>query len=261
MKYLREQHVGFHTAVINVPIISQAVLFDLQMLKDESDNFLLPNYYEMGYQACCKAFTNQKLHSIHGEQGNVGAGMGATIGKILGKQNAMKGGLGTCAIEIGDLRIGAIVAVNCFGDVIEDGKIIGGCLNNEEGSSIFADTESLLIKEYLTKKQDCKAFETDCKPQTAFDPKSITNTTLGIVVTNGKFDKAQLNRIATMAHDGYARSMKPSHTLFDGDTIFVLSTHRESGNAISNPEDSPTNFFCNFIPCCKQLPLFMGHNQ
>ena len=226
MRYLSERNIGFPTDVIHVPIVCQAVLFDLQMLDTVQP---LPNYGQMGYEACCAA---EIVNSNGGNvlEGNVGAGTGAVIGKMMGKERAMKGGLGTFAIRVGNLRVGCVVAVNCFGDVYEKGRLIAGCLNEQQhkpsneqhnkpssnepnDNTLFADSELLLIQQYLTTHQDCNVFNNCC-----------SNTTIAIVVTNARFDKTQLNRIATMAHDGYARSMKPSHTLYDGDTIFVVST-------------------------------------
>ncbi|KAG2393569.1 hypothetical protein C9374_007100 [Naegleria lovaniensis] len=286
-KYLCEHQVGYHTDVINVPIVCQASLYDLPMFLHEEEVtslphsikgnlHLLPNYYEMGYQACCNATNCSSTirenghHDLEYEMnGNIGAGMGGCIGKAQGTETAMKGGLGTFAIQVGDLKIGALVAVNCFGDVIENGKIIAGCLkkniknfeqlecmntvcDSNECSSLFADTEMVLINEYLKRKQDWNGFalnesknecdqDNDSGQQQHFkeQQRACTNTTLGVVITNGKFDKAQLSRIATMAHDGYARSMKPSHTLYDGDSIFALSTYRDTTS--SHDEHAPTN--------------------
>ena len=244
MKYLREKGIGYHTDIINVPIVCQAVLYDLQMLDQSSkpiptnsnsttetvnnthnscSSIELPNYFELGYKACTNQYKSIDVN------GNIGAGNGAVIGKILGKEHAMKGGLGTFAIQLDDLKVGAIVAVNCFGDICESGKIIAGCyseilLDSDERDEIsvsrfqFLDSEKVLFDEYLKSKKETNVFE-------ASSSRAMTNTTIGIIVTNGILDKSQLNRIAKMAHDGYARSMRPSHTLYDGDTIFVISTN------------------------------------
>nr|CAG4714661.1 unnamed protein product [Naegleria fowleri] len=304
-RYLCENQVGYHTDVINVPIVCQAALYDLPMfLQDEIDTIpsqqqpnsgsnkgkfhLLPNYYEMGYQACCNArlsiqenarqFNSDNIDHHIEMNGNIGAGAGASVGKIHGTQTSMKGGLGTFAIQVGDLKIGALVAVNCFGDVIENGNIIAGCLkkniqkkdpevddlktccesNADKFSTIFADTEMVLIEEYLKRKHDLNGFVLkDCdgndhkqfmnsSSQHAKElQRACTNTTLGVVVIgrNAKFEKSQLSRIAAMAHDGFARSMKPSHTLFDGDSIFVLSTHRDDSQetTTTTTTNTPSN--------------------
>lgn len=138
---------------------------------------------------------------------NIGAGTGATVGKILGPEYSMKGGLGCYALQVGDLQVGAVIAVNCLGDVIDSstGKIIAGVLDKDKKN--FAGTEKIMINNYSEKKNLFSG-----------------NTTIGVVVTNAKFSKSEMNKIASMAHNGYGRSMRPAHSIFDGDTIFTMAT-------------------------------------
>ncbi|WP_026894031.1 P1 family peptidase [Clostridiisalibacter paucivorans] len=196
MKYLEERNIGFDVKVTRVPIVCGAVLFDLNIGNPK----VRPNA-EMGYNACLNSNNVMKL------SGNVGAGKGATVGKILGTERSMKGGLGTYALQIGDLQVGAMVAVNCLGDVIDPntGEVIAGVLNKEK--NCILSTEEILVKNYDNNKNVFNG-----------------NTTIGIIATNGIFDKAQANKIASMAHNGYGRTMRPAHTMFDGDTIFTVAT-------------------------------------
>jgi L-aminopeptidase/D-esterase-like protein len=195
MQYLEERAIGFDVGVTRVPIVSGAVLFDLTC----GDWRIRPDK-AMGYQACRNA-------SRSCPQGNVGAGTGATVGKILGMNRAMKSGLGMYALEIDRLQVGALVAVNCLGDVIDPqtGEKLAGLLN-EDGRTP-ADTEEAMIAAYAEKKNLFAG-----------------NTTIGVVATNAAFEKAQAAKLASMAHNGYARTMRPAHSMVDGDTIFALAT-------------------------------------
>lgn len=199
MKYLEEKEVGFDVKVTKVPIVCSAVLFDLAF----GDPNIRPNK-EMGYEACLNSETYKA--DING---NIGAGYGATVGKLLGPSTAMKGGLGTYAIQVGDLKVGAIVAVNCLGDVVDPKnlEIIAGALNKE--SNKFLDSEKILINSIENPRNPFKG-----------------NTTIGLIVTNAKFSKAQTKKISSMAHNGFARTMRPAHTMFDGDTIFTMATNK-----------------------------------
>lgn len=198
MEYLEERKVGFDVGVTTVPIVASAVLFDLTV----GDYKVRPDK-AMGY-AACKNATNQ-----HCPQGTIGAGTGATVGKFLGGDYAMKGGLGTYCIQIGDLKVGALVAVNCLGDVIDPktGKIVAGALTSDYQS--FANTEAVMVQQYGRKKNLFSG-----------------NTTIGVIVTNADLSKAQANKIASMTHNGYARTMRPAHTMVDGDTIFTMATNK-----------------------------------
>lgn len=196
MQYLEERQIGFDVQVTRVPIVCGAVLFDLTI----GDHRIRPDR-EMGYAACRSARAEVCA------EGNVGAGAGATVGKILGMQRAMKSGLGCHAVQVGALKIGALVAVNCLGDVIdpETGQRLAGLL--DEHLTGLADTEAVMIQSYADKKN-------------AF----AGNTTIGIVATNATLTKTQAAKLASMAQNGYARTLRPAHSMFDGDTIFTLAT-------------------------------------
>ena len=199
MEYLENKNVGFDVTVTKVPIVCQAVLFDLPF----GDYKIRPNK-AMGIEACQNSETyNDDIN------GNIGAGFGATVGKFLGLDYAMKGGLGTYAVQVGGLKVGAIVAVNCLGDVIDpsNSNIIAGAYDREKNN--FLNTGKLIINSIENPKNPFKG-----------------NTTIGIIVTNADFDKAQATKVASMAHNGYARTMRPAHTMFDGDTIFTMCTNK-----------------------------------
>ena len=196
MKYLEEKNIGYDTGVARVPLVVQSDLFDLSV----GDGSVRPDK-DMGYEAARIA-----LESPNYKDGNFGAGCGATVGKIAGMDTCMKAGIGSYAIRIGDLKIGAVVAVNALGDIYDwkTGKKIAGLLT-EDGKG-FRDT-----LEYM-------AMDT-----TAKDNKFTGNTTIGVVITNAEFSKSQLCKIAGMTHDGYARSIRPVHTTADGDSIYAVS--------------------------------------
>jgi L-aminopeptidase/D-esterase-like protein len=196
MQYLEERKIGFDVEVTKIPIVCGAVLFDLTI----GDHHIRPDK-SMGYQACLNATRDEC------REGNVGAGAGATVGKLLGMKRAMKSGLGMSYFNTGDLMVGALVAVNCLGDVVdpESGQILAGLLDVD--GMTFLNTEETMMKDYKDQKNRFKS-----------------NTTIGVVVTNGKFTKSQISKLASMAHDGYARTMRPAHSMFDGDTIFALAT-------------------------------------
>jgi len=195
MKYLEERSVGFDVGVTKVPIVCSAVLFDLNI----GDYRIRPDFH-MGYEAASSASIHEK------RQGNIGAGMGATVGKILGPDNAMKSGIGSASINVGDLWVGAIVAVNSFGDVYdyESNKLLAGVINR--------DNKRLLNSYDIMKTQGKMA---------GFP---MRNTTIGIIATNGKLSKPQANKVAQLGQNGLARSINPIHTMFDGDTVFAIST-------------------------------------
>lgn len=196
MKYLEEKGIGFDVQVTKVPIVCSAILFDLNI----GDYRVRPDS-EMGYTACMNA-TDEECPN-----GSIGAGTGATVGKFFGNERAMKGGLGSYAVEVGDLKVGAIVAVNCLGDVIDPstGEILAGLL--DESGEVLIGTEDVLTNLYREKKNIFSG-----------------NTTIGVVATNGKFTKPEANKLASMAHNGYGRTMRPAHSIFDGDTIFTMAT-------------------------------------
>ena len=194
MRYLEERGAGFDVGVARVPIVPAAVIFDLAIGRAD----VRPDA-AMAYQACVNATTDPVA------EGSVGAGTGATVGKILGMQNATKTGVGSACVEIIEgLFVGAIAVVNALGDVIDphNGEIIAGA--RSEGG--FADTLKVMPN-MLTQS-------------TA----STSNTVIGVVATNAKLSKEEANKIAQMAQDGLARAVRPAHTMYDGDTIFALST-------------------------------------
>jgi L-aminopeptidase/D-esterase-like protein len=196
MTFLEEQGVGFDVGVGIVPIVCGASLFDLVV----GDSKVRPDK-AMGYEACKNAGTEKVA------EGNVGSGTGATVGKFLGMDRMMKSGLGTYAVQIGELQVAAIVAVNALGDVVDvdTGKRIAGLLN--EDHSALSNTEEIMYAQYA---QDKNVFS--------------GNTTIGCIVTNAKLTKPQANKLASIAHNGFARAIRPVHTMADGDTIFVMAT-------------------------------------
>jgi len=205
MRYLEEQKIGFNTGVAKVPIVPAAILYDLNL----GDKNIRPDA-EMGYQACVNASKDRVA------EGNVGAGSGASVGKLFGNALAMKSGLGSASIDIGNgIVVGAIVAVNAWGDVIEDGKIIAGLRSGKvgpirvSGKEYFADTLKMM-----------RTFAGRNVMRLA----TKSNTVIGAVVTNAALTKVEATKVAQMAHDGLARRIRPAHTMLDGDTIFALST-------------------------------------
>lgn len=201
VRYLEERGVGFDVRVAKVPIVPAAILFDLAI----GDSKIRPDA-TMGYQACLNATSDPPA------EGNVGAGLGATVGKLLGMEWAMKAGLGCSVIDLGGgLLVGAIVAVNALGDVIDPNTnhILAGVRNPKFAADAtapyFADSMKVL------------------RERTETDP-THTNTVIGVVATNAALSKEQTNKVAQMAQDGLARAVRPAHTMFDGDTIFALAT-------------------------------------
>lgn len=207
VRYLEERGIGFDVRVAKVPIVPAAILFDLGIGRVD----IRPDA-EMGYQACLNASADPPT------EGNVGAGTGATVGKILGMAGAMKSGIGTASMEIGGgVMVGAIAAVNVFGDVIDPktGQIIAGARVVQKGpvkigkGPYFADT--LYVMESLIGR-------------TVLGFSARENTAIGVVATNASLNKEQVNKVAQMAQDGLARTVRPAHTMLDGDTIFALAT-------------------------------------
>jgi L-aminopeptidase/D-esterase-like protein len=202
MRYLEENNQGYHMGPVVVPIVPAAILFDLNV----GDSKIRPDA-EAGYAACRAA------KGSHVEEGNVGAGAGATVGKFFGLHSAMKSGIGTASIAVGNtgIVVGAIVAVNAVGDVFDarTGKILAGALM--PGGGQFRDTVARISAgELLTKDL----------PRI----KAGSNTTIGVAATNAVMSKTQMAKVAQMAHDGLARSINPVHTAADGDTIFAAAT-------------------------------------
>jgi L-aminopeptidase/D-esterase-like protein len=207
VRYLEEKGVGFDVRVARVPIVPAAILFDLGL----GSAGIRPDA-EMGYQACRNASADPP------KEGNYGAGTGATVGKILGMGQAMKSGIGTASMEIGGgILVGAIAAVNVFGDVIDPktGEIIAGVRSTRVGPfkigepGYFADTMQVMRT---------------LIGRTALGFASRENTVIGVVASNARLTKEEVNKVAQMAHDGLARAVRPAHTMLDGDTIFSIAT-------------------------------------
>lgn len=204
MHYLEEQGIGYETLAAKVPIVPAAILFDL----DIGSSKIRPGV-EAGYKACLAA-TEKKI-----AEGCVGAGTGATVGKFLGVERAIKSGLGTASCKIGnDLTVAALVVVNAIGDIIDPktGNVLAGP-RNKKNNGFLSTVELLTGGVYSYRK--------------SLIP---TNTTLGVVATNACLNKEQVNKLAQMAHDGLARAINPSHTMYDGDTIFALSLGDKVGD-------------------------------
>ncbi|MDD2959365.1 MAG: P1 family peptidase [Lachnospiraceae bacterium] len=195
MEYLEEHGIGFDVGVTKVPLVCQSDLFDLTV----GDTFVRPDK-KMGYEACVNAEKGNY------KDGNFGAGTGATVGKLYGMDYCMKSGIGSYAVQIGELQVGAIVAVNALGDIYDwtKGRKIAGLL--DESKAGFRSTVDEMYKNYEVVKN-----------------KFTGNTTIGIVLTNAEFQKTELTKIAGMAHNGYARAIAPVHTSADGDSIYAMS--------------------------------------
>jgi len=195
VRYLEEKDIGFDVGIAKIPIVPTAVIFDLFF----GDAKARPTA-DMGYEACLNAGKTF-------EEGSVGAGVGATVGKLFEIPRAMKGGIGTSSVRMPKgLIVGAIVVVNAFGDIIDNvtGKIIAGARVSPD-SMKFADTAKCL-KQGITKKQF-----------------GLVNTTLAVVATNARFNKRDITKVAQMAQAGLMKTINPIHTTFDGDLIFALS--------------------------------------
>ena len=212
MRYLEEKKIGFNTGVARVPIVPSAILYDLNLGRAD----LRPDS-AMGALAAASARDLTASDPL--AEGNVGAGTGASVGKMFGMTLAMKSGLGTASMDIGGgVIVGAIVAVNAFGDVIDPktGEIIAGLRSGKVGplrigkkDRQFADTLAMMRSPI---GRGILGFA------------SRGNTVIGAVATNAKLTKAQATKVAQMAQDGIARTIRPAHTMLDGDVIFALST-------------------------------------
>lgn len=196
MEYLEARDIGFDVGVTKVPLVVQSDLFDLTV----GECSVRPDA-AMAYEAARRAMEDPNY-----QDGNYGAGCGATVGKICGMDTCMKTGIGSFAIELGGLQIGAVVAVNALGDIYDwkTGQKIAGLLA-PDGKS-FRSTEEELARRI-----------------TKIENRFANNTTLGVILTNASFGKAQLCKIAGMAQDGFARSIRPVHTTADGDSIYAVS--------------------------------------
>lgn len=196
MQYLEQNGIGYDTGYALVPLVAQSGIYDLSV----GDASVRPDA-AMGCEAARLA-----MEAPNYRDGNYGAGCGATVGKLAGMDYCMKAGIGSYAVQIGELRIGAIVVVNALGDVYDwkNGRQIAGMLDEDKGG--LRSTTEYMRRSY-----------------TVVDNKFTGNTTICAVITNAHFEKAQLCKIAGMAHDGYARSINPVHTSADGDSIYAAS--------------------------------------
>ncbi|MGN0293595.1 MAG: P1 family peptidase [Lachnospiraceae bacterium] len=223
MEYLAEKGIGFAVGNVRVPLVVESCIFDLLFVSDQ----VKPDK-TMARKACEAAEKNCPT------EGNVGAGCGATVGKVGGPEYCMNSGLGMYAVQLGDLKVGAIVSVNACGDVYDEetNQILAGMLTPDKKG--FAGSEKVMYQMYA---QMTAAARPDTGTDAAADSDSenpggisatpaggVTNTTIGCIITNARFDKSQLNKIAAFAQNGYARSIRPVHTMNDGDTIYALST-------------------------------------
>ena len=228
MQYLQEHDIGFDVAVTKVPLVCQSDLFDLTV----ADVSARPDA-AMGYEAARRAMEEPNY-----KDGNFGAGCGATVGKLCGMETCMKTGIGSYAVQIGSLQIGAIVALNALGDVYdwETSEKIAGLLTEDKQG--FRDTVEILMQniesvenrftEHAAEAEGAGGSAAPGADGTTDGPAPgadgfVGNTTLGVVITNGAFTKSQLCKIASMAHNGYARSIRPVHTTADGDSIYAVS--------------------------------------
>lgn len=196
MRWLDERGFGVEVGPARVPIVPAAILFDLWI----GDTAIRPD--AASGHAACEAASDAPV-----VQGNVGAGAGCSVGKLFGIARAMRGGLGSASVTVDGITVGALVAVNAIGDVVDpaSGRVIAGA-RTADGHALFGTMQALLRGELPAPLQVGAA------------------TTLGVVATDAVLTKAQANKIAQMAHDGFARAINPVHTLTDGDTIFALGT-------------------------------------
>lgn len=214
MKYLEEHGVGFNSGVVRVPIVPAAVLFDLGIGKPS----IRPDA-AMGYLACQNATSG--VFAL----GNVGAGTGATVGKILGMKQAMKSGIGSASMDIGGgLIVSALVAVNAFGDVVDP-----------QNRQILAGTRPMQAGPFTIGGKD--QFANTLEIMKSFTGRTImnfaaaaSNTVIGVIATNADLNKEEANKLAQMAHNGLALAIRPAHTMFDGDTLFSIATGKHKAD-------------------------------
>jgi len=205
VRYLEERGVGFDVGVAKVPIVPAAILFDLGLGRAD----VRPDA-AMGYRAC------QNASSAPPAEGNAGAGMGATVGKALGMAQAMKGGIGCSSVNAGGgVIVAAMVAVNAFGDIINpsNGQLIAGARQIAPPEEPFSYVDALTVLRQRAEQADMQFHS---RPAAA-------NTVIGVVATNALLTKEGANKVAQMAQDGVARTVRPAHTMLDGDTLFALS--------------------------------------
>lgn len=232
MQSLEARNIGFPTAYGVVPIVCQSDIYDLSYGNPKARPTV-----EMAHDACERTFTSTEPMS-----GNVGAGTGAAVGKVCGMDRAMKGGIGYAAAKLGDLVVGAVVVVNACGNVYDrQGRALGGVM--DEGRQHILDACQLMFDQYEGISESKPMLGTSLKSSEGNDSlqdghsqceaglgMEKGNTTIGAIVTNAAFHKGELTKIAMMATNGYARSIRPVGTLSDGDTIYAFSVTAESEN-------------------------------
>jgi len=207
VRYLEERGIGFNVGVARVPIVPAAVIFDLALGRADRR----PDA-TMGYRAAAAA-SRQPV-----AEGNVGAGCGASVGKILGMKQAMKAGVGSAAVRLsGGIVVGALMVVNAFGDVIDPrtGRIVAGARSTRFGPVQVGEPGGFVDTLELMKTG---------LGRTLLQFVTRSNTVIGVVASNARLSKAEATRMAQMAQDGVARAIRPAHTMLDGDTLFALST-------------------------------------
>ncbi|MBQ2449200.1 MAG: P1 family peptidase, partial [Peptococcaceae bacterium] len=202
MKYLEEKGQGVKVGKAIVPIVVGSCIFDLNCV----DGRVRPDA-AMGYAACVDSERHMERN------GNVGAGMGATVGKLLGDGTAMKSGLGCYAVQVGGLQVGAMVVVNAIGDVFEldSNRQLAGLLNRKKDKMISSEVEAVKLLQLASRFS--------------------FNTTIGAIVTNAGLDKAAMNKVAAMASNGVARTIRPVNTSMDGDSIYAMSVGKVKSSA------------------------------
>ncbi len=194
MKYLEEHGIGLKVGNALVPIVVGSCIFDLNCV-----NHLIRPDAQMGYSACVDSERNEN------RCGNVGAGMGATVGKMLGNQRAMKSGLGTYAVQVGRLQVGAVSVVNAIGDVFEmdSQRQLAGLLSKDGSSMISSEEEAVRLLQLKSH--------------------FVSNTTIAAIITNAKLNKSQMKKVAQLSSNGIARTIRPVNTSMDGDSVYALS--------------------------------------
>ena len=204
VRWLESRGLGFPAGPVRVPIVPAAVLFDLWL----GDPTVRPDAHA-GHSAC-EAAAAAAERGLAPAEGNVGAGAGATVGKALGPQRAMKGGIGMASLQVAGCTVGAIVACNALGDIVDPdrGRVIAGA-RSADGRTLADARRALLAGAEAV-------------------PALGQNTTIGVVATDAPLTRLQATQLARVAHDGLARAINPVHTPSDGDTMFVLSTHRSA---------------------------------
>ena len=225
VRFLEERGIGYEIGPVRVPIVPAAILFDLGI----GDHTVRPGK-EQGYQACRNATSGPVA------EGSVGTGTGATVGKLLGWERAVKGGIGISRLDLGEgLVVGAIVAVNAVGSVFDPdtGTLVAGP-RRDDGTGMIDTLAAITSAEYVSE-----------------GGVPLTNTTIGVVATNAPLSKEQANKLASVAHDGLAMAIRPAHTMSDGDTVFALAT-----GGLDRPADM--NRLCAAAVVCVSRAIVSG---